>query len=889
MHGTLSASPALVYLFCFALYLWTSPPTIYSMDSGEFAAAAFLLAPAHAPGYPLYVLLAKLGSLLPVSKTAFGLNLLSALWGALAAATMVLLARLVLGARLLAPERFLAKPHQAAWEKLPAREEARRWAPVLAGLLLGLGTTFWYQSYVAEQYTLHAFTFLAVVGGLVAWSQRGDVRLLYFAALMAGLAVSAHPLVLTYASLLFFFLLFLDGRILLSRHLAVMGFFFLLGLSTYLALPLRSAAEPLINWGQPETWRQFLYVVTLEESKEMFPAIARLLPQWRIYRFLGGGLWQNIYLLAPFLLLLLLRSRRLDGRRVLGIFAPVFTALFLLTYTILPRLDPAMLHRYPPIFLFDLLIGQTTFFVFWLAVPGAWRMSRERPLLFILFFYLLILAFPYNTAINFPHNNPVLQERHRIAGYIPLALFCAYGFLPFLTVGLSALQRAGRRRWTPAAAMVPALFPLAFHLPALDRHDARYVEDYARDLLDPLPQETLFIARRTENVFPLWYVQIVEGYRRDVRLVYAEALSNPWYLNQLRRRHPELLPEIPPMPQGKKWEHTTYLERGEYTDDLIGRIVERQVSHAPVAYATGIEPFVPESLGRWAVVPEGLHFRIYPPEEVPEARQLKANYARYRNIPGVIKHAKDDWIARVIAGAYANLMFYLAEEGIAGKNLKEAERWLEKTLQWNPDHLMALSKLATMRNEDLDTDRALALWEQAYLREPKSCYIINNLAATYERKGVETKDEALAAKAVALYEEALDYCPLYENVIYNLAMAYERRGQKMRARRLLEEALKNLAKPLEIAIELARMEAEGGRVGEAEKVLERGLQKHPEGLPLYVALASLLGQQKRTEEGLQVLERYRRLFPEDPYIEEAISDYRAAALGGPPRLPPEEE
>lgn len=888
MQGALSPSPALVYLFCFALYLWTSPPTIYSMDSGEFSTAGFLLAPAHAPGYPLYLLLAKLGSLIPVSKTAFGLNLMSALWGALTTAAMVPLTQQVLHARLLTPETPLARSVAAPWQRLPARKEAERWIPTLGGLLLGLCTTFWYQSYVAEQYTLHAFTFLAIVAGLIAWSQRRDVRFLYFAALMAGLAVTAHPLVLTYASLLFFFVLFLGGRILLSRQLAVVGFFFLLGLSPYLLLPLRAAAEPPINWGQPETWRNFFYVVTLEESKEMFPAIGKLFPQWRIYRFLGGGLWQHIYLWSPFLLLLLLRSRRLDGRRVLSIFSLVFTALFLLTYTVLPRLDPAMVHRYPPIFLFDLLIGQTTFFVFWLAVPGAVRMSREKPLLFVLFFYLLILAFPYNTAINFPHNNPVLQERHRIVGYIPLALFCAWGFLPFLTVCMRALQRVGWRRWAPAAAMIPAVFPLAFHLPTLDRHDARYVEDYARDLLDPLPEKTVFIVRRTENVFPLWYVQMVEGYRRDVRLVYAEALSNPWYLKQLRRRHPELLPEIPPMPQGKKWEHSTYIERGEYTDELIGRIVESQVSRAPVAYATGIEPFIPASLGRWAVVPEGLHFRIYPPDEVPKTRRLEENYARYRNIPGVIKHTKSDWIARVIAGAYANLMFYLSEEAIAEKNLKEAERWLKKTLEWNPDHLMALSKLATMKNEALDTDRALALWEQAYLREPKSCYIINNLAATYERKGVETKERAMVEKAVTLYEEALAYCPLYENVIYNLAMAYERKGEKVKAKQLLEQALEMLPKPLETAIELARMEAEAGGMEAAQHVLEQAIKKHPEGLPLYVALASLLAQQKRTREGLEVLEQYRRRFPQDPYIGEAISDYRAAALGGPPRAAPEE-
>ena len=57
---------------CFALtvslsvYLFTLAPTITFGDSGELATAAYTLGVAHPPGYPLWLILAKLFSFIPI-------------------------------------------------------------------------------------------------------------------------------------------------------------------------------------------------------------------------------------------------------------------------------------------------------------------------------------------------------------------------------------------------------------------------------------------------------------------------------------------------------------------------------------------------------------------------------------------------------------------------------------------------------------------------------------------------------------------------------------------------------------------------------------------------------------------------------------------------------
>ena len=80
------AFAALTALAAFLVYARTACRTVYVGDSGELAAAVHTLGVAHPPGYPLYLTLGKLFSLLvPVGRPVFRLNLFSAAAAAAAA------------------------------------------------------------------------------------------------------------------------------------------------------------------------------------------------------------------------------------------------------------------------------------------------------------------------------------------------------------------------------------------------------------------------------------------------------------------------------------------------------------------------------------------------------------------------------------------------------------------------------------------------------------------------------------------------------------------------------------------------------------------------------------------------------------------------------------
>ena len=153
------------------LYLATLTPSIPPTDSGELILAAWLPGIAHAPGFPLWVVLGWLTShLLPVGSVPQRLNAMSAWWGAAAVVmTYLLLREALLTAR---PQARDQRPGingdllvSGLW--LPAE-----WIAVAVTLTLAVSRTLWSWSVVAEVYSLHVFLVAAILWLLLVWRTR---------------------------------------------------------------------------------------------------------------------------------------------------------------------------------------------------------------------------------------------------------------------------------------------------------------------------------------------------------------------------------------------------------------------------------------------------------------------------------------------------------------------------------------------------------------------------------------------------------------------------------------------------------------------------------------------------------------------------------------------
>src|ERR1044072_1456679 len=151
----------LVFALAFALYLFTLAPTVTLVDSGELILAVQTLGVAHPPGFPLYVLLAHLFSLLPFGNIAVRIHVFSAVFAALASSLMVLaiteslqtLIQANLKSKTKAPLR--KKARGSAKELISEPERTTNpvlvFAPaILGGLLFAFARTLWAYATIAE-------------------------------------------------------------------------------------------------------------------------------------------------------------------------------------------------------------------------------------------------------------------------------------------------------------------------------------------------------------------------------------------------------------------------------------------------------------------------------------------------------------------------------------------------------------------------------------------------------------------------------------------------------------------------------------------------------------------------------------------------------------------
>jgi len=212
----------LAFLAPLLLYLATMAPTIYNLDSAEFTTAAHTGGLVRATGYPLYLLIGRIWSRLPIGDVGYRMNLLSAVCGAL---TIALAYRVL------------------------RRLGVRGWAAFGALGLLACSQYFWGLSLIAEVYTPHTALMAGILLLLLRFEEVPSPRRLAETTFLVGLSSGHHMATVLMAPACVWFVLKTGGReSLQARFLVPAGFTLLAGLSVYAYLPLVYLSEPTFNY-----------------------------------------------------------------------------------------------------------------------------------------------------------------------------------------------------------------------------------------------------------------------------------------------------------------------------------------------------------------------------------------------------------------------------------------------------------------------------------------------------------------------------------------------------------------------------------------------------------------------------------------------------------------
>ena len=846
-----------VGLFTFVIYWITLSPDVSFWDAGEFIATSHALGIPHPPGTPLYVLMGRVFSLLfsgllGVASPAVAVNLLSAIPSSIAAVFLHLCVVRV-------GKRIWNGGNQAGF-CLPALISG-----ITAALFAAFANTLWINSIEAEVYAVSGMWAVFTAWLVLLWadSEPKDERLLVVIAYLLALNIGVHlatylaalailpfaflherrfaipvsfVVVLLMAKDLQFFLLVVallllptlqlgllpseyarrhrtnllaahGGAIVLSLW-AVMGLepslfrniltygaplaafvvpwvalpapktyqnpftdlgFLLalvtvLGFSCHLYLPIRSALNPAINEAQPDTWRAFWDVILRAQYRPA--SVFERQASW-IFQ-IDDMFWRYF------------REQ----------WQPAFLAL--------------------------------------LGIPGLlvhWKREKKTFVLFGLLFLWTSAALILK--MNFTDHEVRERDYFFAPGFFYFAVWMGMGlgWLAHLVVGgLSSGLRPLVATATTVLCILISAVPLRGHWETHDRRGNWVAYDYGYNMLVALEDDAVLFTNGDNDTFPLWYLQEVHGFRKDVRIVNLSLLNTPWYGQQLREEEPKVpmsltTEELWKMRPVRNADGEIFLVKDQVAMDIVNTAYA-EGQDRPVYFAVTVEDMM--GLTDYLKL-EGLVFRLTPdhPNE-PYRRGAPAES---------IDVEKEDLDPD--------------PEVAFDVNLKETRRNLEDVYQYRG-----------LLTEDGTLDDTV-------YRDENERRLVTNYAAAWVRMAIAYQELGNMDQAVECMLRAVQIVPDYAPITRNLGPMLWNAGRRDEARdfylRWTEEHPEDLTG-------YAGLAAIARDADDPEGALEwylRALRVAPDSREVLAGLFESYRQLGRLREAKNVLDRWVELHPED--------------------------
>ncbi len=186
--------------------------------------------------------------------------------------------------------------------------------------------------------------------------------------------------------------------------------------------------------------------------------------------------------------------------------------------------------------------GRNTYFFlpFILGIIGlVFQISKDPKQFWVLFVFFIFTGL----AIQFYTNPYIFQPRERdyslVGSFYVFALWIGFGVYGLFDEFRKFIKP---KVWAPVITLICLLaVPGVMAYQNWDDHDrsGRYTaRSAAKAYLDSCQEEAgaMLFTIGDNDTFPLWYVQEIEGYRNDVRVICTSLFATDWYVDQMKRK-----------------------------------------------------------------------------------------------------------------------------------------------------------------------------------------------------------------------------------------------------------------------------------------------------------------------------------------------------------------
>jgi len=556
-----------VFIISLIVYLKSVAPTTSFWDCGEFIACSFELSVMHPPGAPLYLLIGRILTMIPiVGDLGLRINLFSTL----VSAATVLLTFLII-------EQLIRR-----WRGVAKNLEDRMIIYVSAAfgaLAFAFTDSFWFNAVEAEVYAFSMLFTALVVWLALLWGEHSKresgLLIIFFIFYLFGLAIGVHLLnILTFPFVLLIayfhdnvqvrrLLMLITLQAVVPLLLYVLFFQFDPTKMDYQQLRTHQAtAQSFMKWFGL-IWITLTMIYMYRKDKYVFKAWwvvpGLILLSYSVYLviYLRAGLnppinendpssWAGMqdylarkqYGEEDMLLTFIHRKADFWRYQIHFMYTRYFAWNFIGKGVLMDNYD-----RIKAVISFKGLLGLPFVIGLWGTVHHFYKDWKRALAVFVLF-----IITGYAIIIYLDQKNPQPRERDYsyVGSFFAFSLWIGIGMAGVLEwISEAFRNKAVLKRISYGIAIgvlllaVPVnLFSVNYH--SHDRAGSYIASDYSYNLLQTCEKDGIIFTNGDNDTFPLWYLQEVEGLRKDVRVVNLSLLNTPWYIKQLKHQEPRI-------------------------------------------------------------------------------------------------------------------------------------------------------------------------------------------------------------------------------------------------------------------------------------------------------------------------------------------------------------